>query len=101
MPRQVYKYVKGRGLVPIEELERELYHSVIGDEMPDTVHPIDGKIYNSKSGFRNTTRRNNCVEVGNDLITKQKPKPRPEAVNTHKLNKFLWDTIDKAINERK
>lgn len=39
---------------------------VIQDTMDATWHPIDGKMYESKSQFRRTTRANGCYEVGND-----------------------------------
>lgn len=51
------------------------FHHVIGDEMPPTEHPCDGKVYDSKSTFRKVTRFFGCEEVGNDLLSKQQRKP--------------------------
>lgn len=36
------------------------------DTMNPTVHPCDGKLYESKSAFRSVTRAHGCYEIGNE-----------------------------------
>lgn len=77
--------------------------AVIADDMPPTEHPVDGKIYTSKSSFRETTRAHGCIEVGNDLISKQKRTQGnigeriklPESVK-----KELWDRLDSVYYKK-
>ena len=64
---------------------------VIGDEMPATQHPMDGKFYSSKSAFREVTRAHGCYEVGNDRLPK---KPTEEAVR-----KETRASVSRAIRE--
>lgn len=52
--------------------------NVISDQMADTQHMADGKMYSSKSEFRKATRRAGCVEVGNDKSFMEM-KPRKPA----------------------
>lgn len=56
---------------------------VIRDGMDLTEH-VDGKFYDSKRGYRKTTRQLGYVEVGNDpqrKKPKQKPKPDRKAIH--------------------
>lgn len=39
----------------------------ISDQIDDLWHPTDGKIYDSKSEFRKTTRINGREEIGTDI----------------------------------
>src|SRR5688572_14929630 len=48
-------------------LDRRDAPHVISDHMPAMVHPINGKMYDSKSRFRAETRAHGCVEVGNEV----------------------------------
>lgn len=45
--------------------------NVISDTMRPMRHPSNGKMYDSKSRFRDETRARGCVEIGNE-----QPKPR-------------------------
>ena len=45
----------------------------ISDQMSETRHMADGKIYTSKKAFRDATRAANCVEIGDH---KFKPRER-------------------------
>jgi len=49
---------------------------VISDEMAETRHMADGKMYTSKAKFRQATRDAGCVEVGTE--TKALLKPRQQ-----------------------
>lgn len=40
---------------------------VIRDGLDDLWHPVDGKLYDSKSNFRRTTKESGGEEVGNEL----------------------------------
>ncbi len=42
---------------------------IIQDSMNALAHPCDGRIYDSKSVFRQVTRAHGAVELGNDRIT--------------------------------
>lgn len=97
MPRKLYRYEKGKGLVELsEDRSSEPFHAVIGDDIAPVWHPADNKIYTSKSEFRRTTKLFGYTEVGNDLISQQKRKPPEIKQSSEKMKKFLWDTIDRA-----
>lgn len=102
MPSKLFVYREGMGVVPIEEAPpRESFHAVHGDEIPPTWHPADSKIYTSRKGFRDTTRRFGYTEVGTELLSQRKAeKPAPKPFS-HEAKKFLWDNIDRAIHNKK
>ncbi len=52
-------------------IERSLLPSpmVIRDALDDLIHPCDSKVYDSKSAFRETTKRYGGIELGNDENT--------------------------------
>ena len=39
---------------------------IVSDQLDYVEHPSDGKLYTSKRAFRETTKANGCIEVGND-----------------------------------
>ena len=47
---------------------------LITDAMPPAEH-VDGKFYDSKSGYRRVTKERGLVEVGNDPSRFNRPKP--------------------------
>jgi hypothetical protein len=47
---------------------------VISDEMAETRHMADGKMYTSKAKFREATRAAGCIEVGTETSTLLKPR---------------------------
>jgi hypothetical protein len=49
---------------------------VISDCMSETRHMADGQYYTSKSAFRKATKAAGCVEVGNEMSTLTKARPR-------------------------
>lgn len=49
--------------------------TIIGDEMPDTIHPCNGRAYSSKSEFRKITKAAGCVELGNERIAPRQYQP--------------------------
>lgn len=60
-------------LIPIEDYHgsvRAHSHSIQEDTIPPTWHPMDGRMYDSKSAFRRTTKAYGGIEVGNDFKTK-------------------------------
>lgn len=102
MPRTVYVYREGLGVVPLEEAPaRENFHAIHNDSMTPTWHPADDKIYDSKRNFRSTTKRYGYTEVGNDLISQKKKENPPDKPLSYELKKHLWDQIDRAYNSRK
>lgn len=66
---------------------------VISDEMPETRHMANSKMYTSKAKFREATRANNCVEVGNDPAIL---RPRKPVVMSREQRR---DSIRQAIRE--
>lgn len=67
-------------IIPIEEAEPLISvfgygPAVIGDAMPPTRNMCDGKYYDSKAAFRQTTKAHGCVEVGNDTSILKPRKP--------------------------
>ena len=58
-----YRWIK-KGLSD----EKTNINNVIIDTMDAKVHPITGKLMDSKSEFRKVTREHNCVEVGNEQM---------------------------------
>lgn len=67
MARKVYKWVKAtKSFVELGAPELVISPTVIQDTIEDTKHPIDRKIYNSKSAYEAVTRRHGCVEIGPD-----------------------------------
>ena len=63
---------------------------VIGDTMDPTVH-VDGKYYTSKSKFREVTKANGCIEVGNDPARlRPTPKPKPD-------RKAIKEAVQRAV----
>ena len=77
MPRITYRYNPDTGKFeegqPKERADASVY--IHSDEMPAAVHPCDGRVYESKSAFRRTTKAHGCVEVGTDKIEQKKFEP--------------------------
>lgn len=63
---------------------------IISDHMDAVEHPADGQFYASKSKFRQVTRANGMIEVGNDPARFRRPT-RPNR------DKGIEQAIDKAI----
>lgn len=69
--RGFFQYCKiQKRVVPIDEVLVEVHanvaHGVLPDDMAPTKNPVDGKIYTSKSKYRETLRAHGKYEVGND-----------------------------------
>lgn len=78
MPTFVYRNGKlvDKRHAPPKEGKHGTASFVISDEMAETRHMADGKMYTSKAKFREATRAHGCVEVGNEtktLLTPRKP----------------------------
>lgn len=43
------------------------------DTMDATLHPADGRMYESKSRFRRTTKDHGCIEIGNEQVPSSGP----------------------------
>lgn len=52
----------------------EVYMNFISDSMDPTMHMCNGKMYTSKSKFRQVTKEHGCIEVGNENATLLKPR---------------------------
>lgn len=51
---------------------------IIRDAMDALQHPATGEVLDSKSRFREITKANGLVEVGNDYVTNRNPAPSQE-----------------------
>lgn len=60
---------------------------VIQDSMDAVAHPCTGKLMDSKSEFRKTTKAHGCVEVGNE---------KPSAPKAQKLGGIREDLVKAA-----
>jgi len=69
MARQRYVFEEDKW-IPAEEAKGKRYegHYVITDEMDAAINPADGRVYTSKGKFRQATRANGCIEIGNEKI---------------------------------
>lgn len=52
--------------IPYSKKNASTKVQIKSSEMAPTVHPCDGKVYTSKTKFRETTKAYGCVEVGDD-----------------------------------
>lgn len=52
---------------PVKPSNSKPNKGVITDTMDAIIHPITGKLMDSKSEFRKVTRANNCEEVGTSV----------------------------------
>lgn len=67
-------------LVEVQRLPRpRAFPAIISDHMSATMHPADGRQYESKSEFRRITREHGLVEIGNDAPI-GRPEFKPEGV---------------------
>lgn len=69
---------------------------VLRDKMDPTVHPITGKMMDSKSEFRRVTRANGCVEVGNEPM-------RAEQTQVHdrsELQRDIYNAMRQSEHRR-
>ena len=63
--RKVYRFHRDRPAPARSDLPSPM---VVIDCMEPVEHPHDGKLYDSKSAFRRTTRQNGYVEVGTEKL---------------------------------
>lgn len=81
MPRSVYVWREGLGVIPKEEAP-PLYvaPTVIRDTMDALRHPATGEMIDSKSRFRQRTRDAGCIEIGTEKM-RPAPRVRPDLRN--------------------
>lgn len=90
MARYVWDEVAQKFVPPSEyyarQPERKTSHlpapRIITDTMDMTFHPADGRFYDSKAKFRDTTRAHGCVEIGNENPVSARAEPRASDVKT-------------------
>jgi hypothetical protein len=58
----------------VDTSDQRLTPYVHDDTMAPSWHPADGRMYDSKSAFRRTTRAAGCVEVGNDYQSESRKR---------------------------
>jgi hypothetical protein len=91
--RKIYAFRDGKFVELTPNSSSEQHTAVIDDTMPPTRHPIDGKIYESKSVFRQITKAAGCEEVGNEPIRERIPYKNHLA--REERIAFLRETTDK------
>lgn len=62
--------------------------NVISDHMEPTKHMANGLMYDSKAAFRKATKAAGCIEVGNEVSTLLKPRPRVELSREQRRNEI-------------
>lgn len=68
---------------------------VISDEMDATRHMADGQFYTSKKKFRQATRDANCVEIGNEDVTRpRKPVTLDRRQRREDIRRAIHDIRD-------
>lgn len=68
--------------------------TIMTDEMPETLHPCDGRHYTSKTRFREVTKANGCVEVGGDpSIYRSLSKPKENYTDDGSVRAELIDRL--------
>lgn len=83
---EAYERAMGRG-------RESLSANVIDDTMPATWHPVTGEVFESKSRFRAVTRAAGCIEVGNELLSKQ-PERKPDSIPKEELREAIHRSLD-------
>ena len=78
MTRRLYVMRQGK-LIEVERAPATPRIHVISDTMPETLHPVNGRHYESKSEFRKITRAAGCTEMGTD------PQAAPRAPKSEHL----------------
>lgn len=74
MPRSVYVWREGLGVIPKDEAPPRIGGAyVIRDQQDALLHPATGEMIDSKSRFRQRTKDAGCIEIGTEKLT---PKPR-------------------------
>jgi hypothetical protein len=73
--RKLFRWVSGKfvELGASEQSDPKPRVHVIGDDIPETWNPVDGKHYTSKSAIRRVARERGLIEVGNDQIKPRQP----------------------------
>jgi hypothetical protein len=66
------------------------------DSIDPTWHPADGKIYDSKSAFRRTTRAHGCREIGDSWVNKDGTINR-NAVATQSKPESVKETLVRVL----
>ena len=59
----------------------------------------DGKLYDSKSAYRQTLKDRGLVELGNDAPLTPPPKPPPKSTRREALHRRFADVSDKQANK--
>ena len=100
MPTYVYrdgKLVDKRRAKPLYSLNAASF--VISDTMDPTLHHCDGKLYTSKSKFRQTTKAHGCIEYGSEIPALTKPR-QPIKLDPAKRREDIRRTIYDLRNGR-
>lgn len=83
----------------------EVYMNFISDTMEPTRHMCNGKLYTSKSKFRQITKQHGCIEVGNEkstLLKPRKPILPDKKERVEQIKQIVKDLQDKqTAKERK
>ncbi len=64
---------------------------IISDTMDGMFHPANGKMYDSKSRFRDETRARGCIEVGNEVQVDRVDRSLPSGLR-EEINR-VWDDL--------
>ena len=72
---------------------------LIRDQIDPFKSMADGKLYDSKSAYRQTLRDRGLVEVGNDNPAKHIKAPPPKSTRREQLARRMGDMSDREANK--
>ena len=82
---------------------QEIRVHTISDIMQPMVHMCDGKLYDSKSKFRQTTKQHGCIEIGNETSTVLKPRKEvrlDQGQRRTDIKRAIWE-LNNGRNSRR
>lgn len=89
------KYIRHNGeWVPADRFVRapSVFPMIIRDTMDPLVNMADGKLYDSKSRFRETTRAHGLIEIGNEQQATQRAKLPPAGPDIARA----WEMVEQG-----
>jgi len=73
--------------------------TLIRDHIEPFQSMADGKLYDSKSAYRQTLKARGLVELGNDALPTPPPTPKPSTGRREALHRQLADVSDREANK--
>lgn len=82
---------ENKSLASSTETKRPISAPYVQTDTIDPIeHPLDGKVYDSKSAIRRVTKAHGCEEIGNEKLSKI-PQQLREAVTSERIHEALYE----------